>query len=59
MLDLLGSHVCLAAQQPPEIGVEEQLEEGKCGALVVDVVWDILGANLVSVELCVDPGDSL
>ena len=59
LLDLLGSQVCLAAQQPPEIGVEEQLEKGKCGALVVDVVWDILGADVVSVELCVDPGDSL
>ena len=51
--------VCLAAQQPPEIGVEEKLEEGQCGALGVDVVWDILGADVVSVELCVDPGDSL
>ena len=40
MLDL---QVCLAAQEPPEIRVEEQLEEGKCGVLVVDVVWDILG----------------
>ena len=59
LLDLLGSEVCLAAQKPPEIGVEEQLEEGKCGALVVDVVWDVLGADVVSVELCVDPGDSL
>ena len=59
LLDLLSSQVCLAAQKPPEIGVEEQLEEGKCGALVVDVVWDILGANIVSMELCVDPGDSL
>ena len=59
LLDLLGSQVCLAAQKPPEIGVEEQLEEGKCGALVVDVVWDVLGADVVSVELCVDPGDSL
>ena len=49
----------MAAQKPPEIGVEEQLEEGKCGALVVDVVWDVLGADVVSVELCVDPGDSL
>ena len=49
----------LAAQEPPKISVEEQLEEGKCGALVVDVVWDILGANVVSMELCVDPGDSL
>ena len=47
------------AQKPKEISVEEQLEEGKCGALVVDVVWDILGADVVSVELCVDPGDSL
>ena len=47
------------AQEPPEIGVEEQLEEGKCGALVVDVVWNILGADVVSVELSVDPGDSL
>ena len=51
--------MCLAAQQHLEIGIEEKLEEGKCGALVVDVVWDILGANVVSVELCVDPGDSL
>ena len=33
----------MAAQEPPEISVEEQLEERKCGALVVDVVWDILG----------------
>ena len=38
MLDLLGLQVCLAAQEPPEISVEEQLEEGKCGAVVVDVV---------------------
>ena len=59
ILDLLGSQVCLVAQEPPEIGIEEQLEEGKCGALVVDVVWDILGANMVSMELCVDPVDSL
>ena len=51
--------VCLGAQEPPEIRVEEQLEEGKCGALMVDVVWDILGANVVSMELYVDPGDSL
>ena len=50
---MLGSQVCLAAQEPPEIGIEEQLEEGKCGALVVDVVWDILGAYVVSMELCV------
>ena len=41
------------------MGTEEQLEEGKCGALVVDVVWDILGANMVSMELWVEPGDSL
>ena len=47
----------MAARQPPEIGIEEKLEEGKCGALVVDVVWDILGADVVSLELCVDPGD--
>ena len=59
LLDLLGSQICLAAQQPPEIGVEEQLEEYKCSSLVVDVVWDILGADVVSVELCVDRGDSL
>ena len=45
LLDLFGSQVCLAAQEPPEIGIKEQLEEGKCGALVVDVVWDILWAN--------------
>ena len=59
LLGLLGSQVCLVAQEPPEIGVEEQLEEGKCSALMVDVVWDILGANVVSMELSVDPGDSL
>ena len=28
-----------------------------CGALVVDVVWDILAANVVSMEMCVDPDD--
>ena len=39
--------------------MEEQLDKGKCGALVVDVVCDILGANVVSMELCVDAGDSL
>ena len=47
----------MAAQKPPEIGVEEQLEEGKCGALVVDVVWDVLGADVVSVELWVTRSD--
>ena len=58
-LYLLGSQVYLAAQEPPEIGVKKVFEEGKCGELVVDVVWDILGANVVSMELCVYPGDSL
>ena len=48
----------MAAQEPQKSALR-QLEEGKCGALVVDVVWDILGANVVSMELCVDPGDSL
>ena len=47
----------MAEQEPPEIGIEEQIEEGMCGVLVVDVVWDILGANMVSKELCVYPGD--
>ena len=47
-LYLLGSQVYLAAQEPPEIGVKKAFEEGKCSELVVDVVWDILGANVVS-----------
>ena len=58
-LDLLGSQVCLVTQEPPEISVEEQLEKEKHGALVVDVVRDVLGAYVVSKELCVYPGDSL
>ena len=43
LLDLLGSQVCLVAQEPPEFGVKEQLKKGKCGALVVDVAWYVLG----------------
>ena len=48
LLDLLSSKICLAAQEPPEIDIEEQLEEGRCGALVVDVIWDILGTYRVT-----------
>ena len=59
LLDLLGSNDCFVPQKPPEIGIKEQLEEGKCGALVVDVVWDVFGAYIVSKELCVYQGDSL
>ena len=32
MLDLLSSQVCLAAQEPLELNIEEKLQEGKCGA---------------------------
>ena len=57
LLDQLYSLVCFTAQEPPEIGIEKNLEEGKYSALVVDVVWDVLGPYMVSKELCVYPGD--
>ena len=31
----------------PDILVEEKLEEGKCIAMVIDVVWHVLGADTV------------
>ena len=56
MLDLHGSQVCMLAQESTEIRINEKLKEGKCSVLVVDVVWDVLGAYVVSKELCVYPG---
>ena len=59
MLDLLCSQVCLAAEEPPEIGVEEKLEGRKCGFLFVDVVRDVFGPYVILKELCVYPRDFL
>ena len=51
--------VCSGLGLLPEICIKEQLKEGKCSALVVDVVWEVLGAYVVWKELCVYTGHSL
>ena len=38
---LLSPGLTLPAQESPEIGLKEKLKEEKCGALLVDLVWDV------------------